>query len=301
MSTSIQQWVCDSFNATNFRTWGSGLATQLQNAGFVKTTDTGQINWATVNGSGGSNASLGYEVYHFNDTLQTSYPFYFKIEYGTGNSNNNGIQNPGMWLTFGTASNGSGTLTGQVSQRFQIAMNTATTVLTPQSAYLSYGSSGAYFVASLFDGPTYQVPMLFGFERTKDATGADNGDGLIFLSSAQSGSTRVQFVLPSSGTIPNNGTVWSVALNPVYTGSMSDGTNTTLAFPMPFGFRGYNPGLNFGVYCGTDFAYYQTISTVPAYGSNHTYKALGGGNNIAGATQTNGNNLNVAYPAMRWE
>ena len=40
--------VSSSANTTNFRLWGGGLSGAITTAGFIKTADTGQVDWATV-------------------------------------------------------------------------------------------------------------------------------------------------------------------------------------------------------------------------------------------------------------
>lgn len=91
---------------TNFRIWGLALSDALTTVGFVKTADTGQIDWVTVNRPA-VNTSGGYEIRILNDSLHATAPIYVKIEYGTGIVSSF----PNLWLTFGTGSNGSGTIT----------------------------------------------------------------------------------------------------------------------------------------------------------------------------------------------
>lgn len=90
-----------------FREWGAELATKLDAAGLVQTSDTGQINWTTVTRPGTSTAA-GYEIRRFNDSLQATAPIFLRVEYGTGSS----ATAPRIRVTVGTGTNGAGTLTG---------------------------------------------------------------------------------------------------------------------------------------------------------------------------------------------
>lgn len=94
-----------------FRTWGKFISDSLESGGWLKTADTGQINWATVTRAA-VNTAAGYEI-RTSPTKVGYEQVYLKIEYGSGSSANY----PTVWLTLGYASNGAGTLTGVLSTR----------------------------------------------------------------------------------------------------------------------------------------------------------------------------------------
>jgi hypothetical protein len=165
-------------NATDadFRAWGSAFAAKLLAAGFVKASDTGQIDWVTVARAGVVSTAAGYEIWKFNDALQATVPVYFKVEYGAGATN---INNPGLWFTFGSGSNGTGTLTGVLSSRLHI-YSTALTVLC--TCYWSGDTNR--FAAALFiagTGVTNSNTMLVSFERTVDGNGAPTSEGVLII------------------------------------------------------------------------------------------------------------------------
>lgn len=117
MSTQFYNTTADHSSDATFRAWGSAVSSALIAVGTAsgclqQTTDTGQINWTTVTRPG-TNTAGGYEIYKFTDSLSGSAPIYLKLEYGTGSS----ATFPQMWITVGTGSNGSGTLTGFTSTR----------------------------------------------------------------------------------------------------------------------------------------------------------------------------------------
>ena len=127
-----------TINSNTTYTWqpvnGSigGMAAQitalLTAGGWIQTADTGQTSNATFATiyNGTLNSSSGYQIWRMNDSLQGTYPVFIKIEFGCGSVSNT----PAMWVTIGTGSNGTGTITGIVIARTQFnAGLTASTVL----------------------------------------------------------------------------------------------------------------------------------------------------------------------------
>jgi hypothetical protein len=97
-------WTSPSLNTSTatFQAWGSELSAKFALVGCVQTADTGQINWLTVAWTATINTAQGYEIWRNSDSS-----IFFKVEYGTGSTNL-----PSLWITAGTGSNGSGTITG---------------------------------------------------------------------------------------------------------------------------------------------------------------------------------------------
>jgi hypothetical protein len=113
--SAARNWLSDNTGAQY-----KELSEKLAAIGLVKTADTGQINWATVsfNPTTG-NQVAGYEIWRFNDALQSSFPIFFKLEYGTST-----VGSSASWadcdqitVTVGTGSNGSGDITDIFSAR----------------------------------------------------------------------------------------------------------------------------------------------------------------------------------------
>lgn len=172
MTTVTYTSVIDHTSDAGFRAWGSELSTNLATAGLVVTADTGQINWTTVTRPG-TNTSGGYEIWRFADST-----LYLKIEYGTGG----GATTPQMWITVGTGSNGSGTLTGQLSTR-----NICTAQVAPASTvttYTTYLSRTADSFACLFklNALSSAHPLgLMVIGKTVDGAGAATTTGFGIL------------------------------------------------------------------------------------------------------------------------
>jgi hypothetical protein len=170
-----------------FRALVAELQAKWAAVGLVQTADTGQINSVTVTRPGATNTSAGYEIWTFNDTLQASAPVYLKIEYGTGA--NTAIFS--LWVTVGTGSNGSGTLTGTaLSTRRQCTSNSSTgyTVGT-YTSYLCYkdGSLGLVYKFGAYSTSGSASQNGFYLCRTCDGSGAWTATGLAFYTRQQNG------------------------------------------------------------------------------------------------------------------
>jgi len=129
-----------------FRAWGSATKAGLAAAGFVQTSDTGQIDWTTVLAPTVATTAQGYEIWSLNDAAQSTCPIFFKIEYGSGSTTPSA--RPNIWITVGTGSNGSGTING-VTILSRTAFNTSTNGVageTPNWA-CCHDASGAFWFA----------------------------------------------------------------------------------------------------------------------------------------------------------
>lgn len=119
MATSITTGVADHSTDAGFRAWGSEFSSLLASVGLVKASDTGQINWTTVLKPTESNGVAGFEIWKFNDSLSATAPIFIKIEYGNVSS----IARPGLYITVGSGSDGSGVITGVViSERISCSL-----------------------------------------------------------------------------------------------------------------------------------------------------------------------------------
>lgn len=265
----------DSANTTDFRTWGLAVSNQLTTFGLPKTTDAGQINWATTGSPGTGNASVGYEIRTFSDPLTAVAPFYFKFEYGSGVDGAAG-HSPGMWITIGKTTDGNGNVNGGTntsvtsSSRFEFACDFSTT--TNQNCFMAGGPN--YLAMSLFDGSLPQQ-MFLTLERTKDTSGNDTSYGcMIFVTSLIGTACQT---LPSSGIGMGATGAWVAAINTMnldfIPGMQNNGTVGVTA-PVVFNFYPMNIGYNQYLYQASDFGPYSQVS-ITTYGNTHNYIALG--------------------------
>lgn len=162
MSATTLSLAPDNSTDANFRLWGKAISDQLAAGGWVKTSDTGQIDWATVTKPTTANTSQGYEIWRSNDAGGGINQIYLKLEYGGASP----VTKPSIWHTVGFASNGSGTLTGNTSTRTQLTMP-ATATTTTYTSYLS--ATAGRFCFLLFSDYTTGAMGLF-LERTLDSS-----------------------------------------------------------------------------------------------------------------------------------
>lgn len=194
MATDTRTFVCGTAQtAANFRAFIANTRASLVAAGAARTADTGQIDPTTATASASTNTSSGYEIWALNDSLQATAPVYLKLEYGTGSAGNSIV---GMWITWGTGTDGAGNLTGQVTTRRQLSSNgnwSATT--TVYSCFT--GSTFTFWHAT-----SASLGIGFSLHRTYNAAGAITNDGSIGLYWDQAVGRTVA-ALPRTGSIPS--------------------------------------------------------------------------------------------------
>lgn len=181
MTVSTTNNNLDQSSDAGFRVWIQELITALfTTIGVTQTSDTGQINTSTVTRPVVINTAAGYVIGRFNDSLQSTSPIFFKMEFGTGSTQ------PGQcnaWITVGTGSNGSGTLTGTLSVRNSICGG-----LVPPNNSAIYNSRFCYTATLGFLGFTFKIAsvtsgnlmsLLLG--RTCDDTGTPSANAYMVI------------------------------------------------------------------------------------------------------------------------
>jgi hypothetical protein len=270
-----------------FRTWASALSTAIAAQGWVLTTDTGQINWASVNAPL-ANAAAGYEIWRAGDALQATAPLYIKIEYGCGPTTASGA----VWITCGTGTDGAGTITGTT-----IVGVSSTAQMTTRSQHWSSGAGGSLIYVNgdastlaIFACPAFTSTSSSGYltlvERTRAFDGTPSADGYIVLNSGGSGgynNISVCSYLPNSFG-PNQGqqlSGWAVAA----AGPSATNVVAGVLYPQPV-FTGYNvrlggPSQFVMAMVPTDLAGGVTVS-FPHYGVSRSWLSAGYGSSNSG-------------------
>lgn len=191
-------------DTTFFRSWGSAISTALNAVGLVKTADTGQIDWTTVQGTTTTNQKRGYEIWRFADSLQATRPVFIKLEYGSGAN----TTNPQIWLTVGTATDGAGTITAHPSFPNSVTPVRSTLWQTSSAFYSGTATSPVYvdsdgggsvmlsgwYIVPGSSNPTYAAFLLL-VERTRNWDGTPNGEGAWVFSSNFAGYNWSDMVL----------------------------------------------------------------------------------------------------------
>lgn len=182
MTTATTNTVLDQSTDAAFRVWVAELITMLfTTLGMTQTADTGQINTSTVTRAASANTAAGYVIGRFNDTAQSTSPVFFKLEFGSGSTNSV----PAMWMTVGTGSNGSGTLTGTLTGRNSIVGgNAISSTVTPYVTSGCYSAAAGSFGLSWKLGSSGSTPVGGGgvaIFRSADNTGAPTTDSVHLL------------------------------------------------------------------------------------------------------------------------
>ena len=249
-------------NATDaqFRAWGKAISDSLQAVGIVKTADSGQIDWATVAAPTAANTQMGYEIYRFNDTLQSTAPVFIRLDFGTGVSSDN---NPALWISVGTGSNGSGALTGEILPEQQ---NYASGNAVATTHYIS-GSSNRFVIATQGISSSYNIVLTV--ERTHDSSGSDTSDGVMVNRIANSVDSQHYLLFSDSSviTVPQISCMTPVGLS----GAKSPDINL---YPVRFFTPGEGPVSNCLVgYISGDFALNSSY-TVSICGIDRTFRTM---------------------------
>lgn len=214
-SSAILNLLAYNGSAAAFRAWGNALASELQAIGMVKTSDTGQIDWTSVSYPTASSTSMGYEIYRFNDSLQSSVPVYFKIEYGSSIS---GSDCPCIWITVGTGSDGSGNITEILLAGTALSANNYNASQTYPCRII--GSSNRMCFFMWFTAQN----VLFSLERTHSYDGTDTSDGLmVFYTYNNFACSQYLSFSETSGTLFPK---WNSTLPPSGTGVVGNKTYT---------------------------------------------------------------------------
>lgn len=158
-----------------FRAWGSAIATAIQALGWIYVADAGRINWLTTLRPAAANEKTGFEIYRAADPLQGSTPWFVRLDYG---SSSGARTRPGLWIRFGTGTDGAGVLTGASTQA----------TLDRNSEHLAAvawffagdGTAGALSVCAGLDAGLIQIPFVFHIERSQ-AQGVPSNVGAVLI------------------------------------------------------------------------------------------------------------------------
>lgn len=272
-------------NATNaqFRAWGQNVSSALSSSGWVQTSDTGQINWATVAAPGASSTAMGYEIWRMSDALQSSAPVYLKIDYGSGSAANN----PGLGIQISSSVDGAGNLMANPTTRVLVSAGTAIGNSTP--AFFC-GANSRFAMA--FNISSSSSTLWWGIERTHDSNGNDTAEGVLLAMRWSLGNWSQVYYNIITGPATAEA---SAGVFPPATGSQGTNGNQTQVYPI-FAHRGVlvNPFMNFVGGFANVFSDFATV-TFPYYGSTRTYLPISSNGTFTAARST------ALAPLMRWD
>jgi hypothetical protein len=171
MATSQQALVRDASTLANYKAWGQAISNFFSTAGWIQSSDTGQVNWGTIATVPSNSITRDYEIWTPGDGLQV---FYLKIQYGTGGSSGN--TNPVIQVTLSTATNGAGTQTGFVtpSMRMPNADQSVSSTSVQWQCYFA-GDSGRIGMLMWRDDGSNNGPICFVVQRSLNSSGVAYG------------------------------------------------------------------------------------------------------------------------------
>lgn len=149
----------------------------LAACGLVRTSDTGQINSATVT-LPSANSYAGYSVWRFADALQTSAPVFLKFQFGVGTA----TQRYGTTLQVGRETDGAGNLNLASSTAVISAVGGTTPSTTATTCYATH--SDGFFAISFgvgYFGTNYGGCCCWAVQRINDNTGAATAEGIVVI------------------------------------------------------------------------------------------------------------------------
>ncbi len=280
----------------NTKIWGQGITTALDTVGNPKTADTGQVDWTTYNSAPSPATYPAYEIRRFNDSLQSAAPIFYKLELGAAGN----AATPGVRLTVGTGSNGTGTVTGNKTGLFTPGGSSGSTTVSANS--LLCGASNRITCALFGDGTFQSAGMHFAIERTKDSLGNDTTEGalitVISASSLTGAVTKISQFLPFVGGVPAADVLGSIGS---VNGNGTDGADVITCPNFPFRGSGImNPGLNVEYYMNASVNA-GTVAPIERYGISRNYYFIGNNTSFAGMLRGNAAWIAGSTLAIRWD
>ena len=268
-STAVAYCTTDA----QFRTIGSAIGSAIVAVNLIKTSDTGQINWTTVLKPTVINTVAGYEMFRFNDSLQSTAPVFIKIEYGIGNYTTSYL---GLWITVGTGTDGAGNLTGNISNRTLVFYSNASEVGT-RTSYFSGDTNRLCF--TLWPSNPASMPTqwgVFGVERSHNTSGTDTGAAVHLFWSGYMNLGSCQYLPLGTTTTfipPYVSSGWYCSVPTTGGGSLSPNLYT---YPIKsFSMYETLPIFNFIHYAGSDFTTGSNYSVTGYDGASRNYYVPG--------------------------
>jgi hypothetical protein len=248
----------------------------LVGGGWVVTGDTLQTLPSAMVHPTVANSKKGYRIYRMNDALQATAPVFVRFDFGSAPT----LTVFAYWITIGTGSDGFGNITGIVHNGGARLQGVSTNNTGGAFTGNSYGSAAPNrFSISMFalpQGASYV--QTFMLERSKDFSGNDTSDGLIFIwqdyaTGSLPGPSHIKYLILAGGTQPNEDTGLNYNLstnNPTETWIPGD---VQAALPFPFKGVAQQPGMNMVIIAVNDCSAEGNF-TINLYGRVVAYQQL---------------------------
>jgi hypothetical protein len=300
----------NSTTSPELQAWATIVEAAFTGSGWTVTSDTGQTAPGSLVAPGLSSDNFTqYRIYAMADALQATKPVFVKVGYGAANGGFY-LGTPGIQVSIGTSTSGTGILTGILSDVITLAAPNIDA--SPRQCYACGDTNRIHIM--MWSDPSFvsgKDAVFFSIERTKNNTGSDTGDGLHYFwvttdgrgSFTNHADTPVQCgfeVLPFDSTPKVLISPWVVPASPL--GSLQNSTDSTVGvlFPVPVGYQPYVPGLGLLCYQGSDFSPYATVAIPDVLSATHTYRVMSQTSSLGGRPYNSGPPTNVHF-MMRWE
>lgn len=219
-------------NSTNtlMRAWFGLIEAGLLAGGFTRTGDSGQTDASLLTTPGAINTYPTYQIWKSNDGGSGLNDFYFKLEPGSGGA----INTPAIRLSVGWGSNGSGTLTGNLSDVGTMVCVSSST--TPVDCHI-FAKDGNACVMNPF-ATSSGHGLFFSLARVRNVDGSLSDRVFVYGRQSSGSAQTLNQVIPRTGTVGANntaaGTGWLLAEN---SGATNHGGNVgqDLLFPQTGG------------------------------------------------------------------
>lgn len=254
--------------AALFRAWSKFVRDGFTDGGWVQTSDTGQIDFATVSAPAAINTKQGYVILRMDDVLQAAHPVFVRLDFGSAGATNN----VSIWITAGSGSDGAGAITGVwiTDRRFTLGSSSASgTFFSHVSADTNHAA-----VALFYDTAAGAHALHFAMERAKDTSGEDDGTGFILNGTGLATLFMTQYATVDNGTAHlASGSPYVISLDSQ--SRQSDvGIGVVLSYKYVNGFeRAAPPGLGHILLKISDWVF-GAVVTVYMYGQPHKYIRL---------------------------
>ena len=186
MATSVQSSTWTNADDAGFRVWGSAISAGLAAVGLVPVPVTGAVDWATaVRGTSTAGGTpWAFEVWRFDDALQSTHPVFIKLEYGGSNSSTVTQSVPAIWVTVSRGVDAAGAPTNILAPRrpcqpYAADESPASTRNSIEPIFVS--SDGSSICVSPRVSSSGAHAPAFVVDRSRDNTGTPTSAGGVIL------------------------------------------------------------------------------------------------------------------------
>lgn len=290
MTTATSTFSWDNSSGATAKVWLNAVNDLVIAAGLTATTDTGQLDLTTAPTTFGSNASFGYRVYKFPDTLQATAPIFLRLDFY-----NDSAAKSMVVATVSAAADGAGNLASPNLVTSTNLMGTYQASIHSYACYVDGTFSLVLGYAFSASATVSNCVLSLVIDRARDATGTALAAGFLVESFQQPLASGTQSRSLYGAASPATSLAFTPALVPNNNAvSTSEGANVNV-FRHYMMVPGVRPSLGCLTYVASEFGAL-TPFTATVLGSSHTWLPMGVAMTHWSATQK------VAHcGAIRWE